>query len=95
MDLSLTPEQEMLKSAARRFVEQEYPKETLLQIAVSANGVADAPWQKLIGTGWLGILIPEEHGGEGGSLTDAGVLFEELGRGRSPGRISVPAYWER
>jgi hypothetical protein len=52
MGLSLTPEQEMLKSAARFFVEQEYPKETLLQIAVSANGVADAPWQKLIGTGW-------------------------------------------
>jgi alkylation response protein AidB-like acyl-CoA dehydrogenase len=85
MGLSLTPEQEMLKSAARRFVEQEYPKETLLQIAVSANGVADAPWQKLIGTGWLGILIPEEYGGEGGSLTDAGVLFEELGRGPVPG----------
>jgi hypothetical protein len=37
MDLSLTPEQEMLKSAARRFVEQEYPKEILLQIAASAG----------------------------------------------------------
>src|SRR5918992_1361980 len=85
MDLSLTPEQEMLKSAVRRFVEQEYPKETLLQIAASADGVADAPWRKLAATGWLGILIPEEYGGEGGSLTDAGVLFEELGRGPVPG----------
>jgi alkylation response protein AidB-like acyl-CoA dehydrogenase len=85
MDLSLTPEQEMLKTAVRRFVEQEYPKETLLQIAVSADGVAGAPWRKLIATGWLGILIPEAYGGEGGSLTDAGVLFEELGRGPAPG----------
>jgi alkylation response protein AidB-like acyl-CoA dehydrogenase len=85
MDLSLTPEQEMLKSAVRRFVEQECPKETLLEIAASADGVAAAPWQKLVGTGWLGILIPEEYGGEGGSLTDAGVLFEELGRGPVPG----------
>jgi alkylation response protein AidB-like acyl-CoA dehydrogenase len=85
MDLSLTPEQEMLKTAVRRFVEQEFPKEILLQIAASVDGVADAPWRKLVDTGWLGILIPEEYGGEGGSLTDAGVLFEELGRGPVPG----------
>ena len=26
MDLSLTPEQEMLKTAVRSFVQQEYPK---------------------------------------------------------------------
>jgi alkylation response protein AidB-like acyl-CoA dehydrogenase len=85
MDLSLTLEQEMLKSAVRRFVEQEYPKETLLQIAASKDGVTAAPWRKLAATGWLGILIPEEYGGEGGSLTDAGVLFEELGQGPVPG----------
>ena len=36
-------------------------------------------------TGWLGIIIPTEFGGEGGSYTDAGVLFEELGRGPVPG----------
>ncbi|MFQ6029708.1 MAG: acyl-CoA dehydrogenase family protein [Dehalococcoidia bacterium] len=85
MDLSLTPEQEMLKAAVRRFVEQEYPKETLLQIA-SSNGAATLDsWQKLAATGWLGILIPSEYGGEGGSFTDAAVLFEELGRGPVPG----------
>ena len=43
------------------------------------------PWGQLASTGWLGILIPEEYGGEGGTFTDAGVLFEELGRGPVPG----------
>ena len=39
MDLALTPEQEMLKTAVRRFVQQEYPKETLLRLA--ANGATE------------------------------------------------------
>ena len=85
MDLSLTPEQEMLKVAARRFVSQEYPKETLLQIASPDETTPLEPWGQLASTGWLGILIPEQYGGEGGSFTDAGVLFEELGRGPVPG----------
>ena len=85
MDLSLTPEQEMLKAAARRLVSQEYSKETLLQIASPDETTPLEPWGLLASTGWLGILIPEEYGGEGGSFTDAGVLFEELGRGPVPG----------
>ena len=85
MDLSLTPGQEMLKTAARRFVQQEYPKETLLQIASPTEPTPEGPWQQLTQTGWLGILIPTQYGGEGGSFTDAGVLFEELGRGPVPG----------
>ncbi len=85
MDLSLTPEQEMLKAAARRLVSQEYPKEVLLQIASPDETTPLEPWGQLAATGWLGILIPEQYGGEGGSFTDAGVLFEELGRGPVPG----------
>ena len=85
MDLALTPEQEMLKSAVSRFVQQEYPKETLLELAASGSPVPSEPWRKLANTGWLGIIVPQEYKGEGGSLTDAGVLFEELGRGPVPG----------
>ena len=85
MDLALTPEQEILKAAVRRFVQQEYPKEVLLEIAGSGMPVISEPWRKLAHTGWLGIAVPREYGGEGGSLTDAGVLFEELGRGPVPG----------
>ena len=85
MDLALTPEQEMLKAAVRRFVDTEYPKETLLELAATGQTAPSEPWQKLASTGWLGTIIPTEYGGEGGSFTDAGVLFEELGRGPVPG----------
>ena len=50
MDLSLTPEQEMLKTAVRRFVQQEYPKETLLQIASPTEPSPEEPWQQLTQT---------------------------------------------
>ncbi len=61
MELSLSEEQEMLKSAVRRFVDQEYPKDTLLELAASGQPAPSGPWEKLIGTGWLGILIPTEY----------------------------------
>ena len=34
--------------------------------------------------GWLGVAIPEEYGGSGGSLVDQCVFFEELNRGMLP-----------
>ena len=42
MDLALTEEQEMLKTAVRRFVQQEYPKEVLLDLAASGRPVPSA-----------------------------------------------------
>ena len=85
MELAPTPEQGMLKTAVRRFVQQEYPKDTLLQMAATGISCPSESWSKLAETGWLGIAIPQEYGGEGGTLTDAAVLFEELGRGPVPG----------
>ncbi|GIT69989.1 MAG: hypothetical protein Ct9H300mP27_10930 [Chloroflexota bacterium] len=46
MDLSLTPAQGMLKGAVRPFVDQEYPKETLLEIRRYESQMHDS-WQKL------------------------------------------------
>ena len=38
-------------------------------------------WQKASDIGWLGMLVPDEYGGAGSSLTDAAVLYEQLGAG--------------
>jgi alkylation response protein AidB-like acyl-CoA dehydrogenase len=85
MNLSLTQSQEMLKTAAREMVEQEFSKETLADLDAQESSFHPAGWQKLASAGWLGILVPQEYGGEGSSLTDAAVLFQELGRGPVPG----------
>ena len=85
MDLSLTESQEMLKSAARELVEREYAKETLVSLDTEGSSYQPELSQKIASVGWLGILVPEEYGGEGRSLTDAAALFQELGRGPVPG----------
>ncbi|HET7293487.1 MAG TPA: acyl-CoA dehydrogenase family protein, partial [Vicinamibacteria bacterium] len=51
----------------------------------AVSSLAPDLWRKACAAGWLGMLIPAEHGGSEGSLTDAGVLHEELGRGPLPG----------
>ena len=81
MDLSLTENQELIRSSARELIERECPKEMLVDLDVRGVASSGELWAKVAGAGWLGILVPEEYGGAGGSSTDAGVLFQELGRG--------------
>ncbi len=37
-------------------------------------------WQELAELGWLGVSVPEEHGGAGLGFVEEAVLLEELGR---------------
>lgn len=81
MDLGLTEDQELLKTAAADFIRLEYDKDTLIALEQTATGVTPELFRQAAELGWLGILIPESLGGTGRSFTDAAVLFEELGRG--------------
>ena len=81
MDLSLTENQELLKRTALEFMERECPKDTLLDMETLEMGCTEEIWRKASEIGWLGIAVPEEYGGSGSSLTDAAVVFEQLGRG--------------
>jgi alkylation response protein AidB-like acyl-CoA dehydrogenase len=85
MDLSLTEPQELLRAAARSFVEREAPRHALVAAQRDGTRLASELWRKASALGWPGILVPAEHGGSESSLTDAAVLFEELGRGPVPG----------
>jgi alkylation response protein AidB-like acyl-CoA dehydrogenase len=85
MDLGLTEAQEILKGSVADFVQREYDKNTLLALESSPTGITPELLRRVSQLGWLGVVIPEAYGGEGRSLTDAAVLFEELGRGPVPG----------
>jgi alkylation response protein AidB-like acyl-CoA dehydrogenase len=85
VDLSLTEPQEMLRASARTFIEREAPPHTIIALQRTESSLVPDLWQKACAAGWLGILIPSEHGGSDGSVTDAAVLYEELGRGPVPG----------
>ena len=60
------------RGAARELLEQ--PAEGLPEL-----------WGDLAGLGWLGLHIPEDHGGSGFGLEELVVVVEELGRAVAPG----------
>jgi alkylation response protein AidB-like acyl-CoA dehydrogenase len=87
MDLGLTEAQEILKGSVADFVQREYDKNALIALEGTPSGITPGLLRKISELGWLGVVIPEAYGGEERSLTDAAVLFEELGRGPVPGPI--------
>ncbi|MCI0899731.1 MAG: acyl-CoA/acyl-ACP dehydrogenase [Chloroflexi bacterium] len=87
MDFALTQEQVILRRSAREFLEAECPSSLVRAVEESGDGHAPDLWRKMAGLGWLGISLPEQYGGTGGSLTDQTVLFEEIGRTLTPGPL--------
>jgi alkylation response protein AidB-like acyl-CoA dehydrogenase len=85
MDLGLTEDQEMLRSMARDFIEQETPRTFVRDMEEDERGFTSEMWQKIAQVGWLGLIVPEEHGGTGQNLVDLGILLEEVGHGVMPG----------
>jgi alkylation response protein AidB-like acyl-CoA dehydrogenase len=85
VDLSLTDAQELLRSAARTFIEREAPGHAIVALQRAESSLVPELWQKASKLGWLGILVPAEYGGSESTLTDAAVLYEELGRAPLPG----------
>src|SRR5437899_6648378 len=85
MDLSLTESQEMLRATARSFMQRETPVDVVVGLQKAESSLERDLWAKAARLGWLGIVLPAEYGGSGDSLSDAAVLYEELGRGPLPG----------
>jgi len=85
MDIGFSPEQELLRDSARRFLESACPTQFVRQCMATEEAVTPEFWEKLAEQGWLGIIYPEEDGGSGLGLVDLVVLMEEMGRAVMPG----------
>ena len=85
MDLGLTETQELLKNAARDFLEQECPESLVREMEEDDKGYSPELWKKMAEQGWQGLLIPEQYGGAGLDFLDLCVLLEEFGRALVPG----------
>lgn len=80
MNLDLTEEQQMLKTAARDFFEKEFPKTLVREMEEDRAGYSPEVWRKMADLGWIGLTIPEEYGGTGLAFMDLVILLEEMGR---------------
>lgn len=81
MDFTLNDEQKMLHDTVFKFTKNEWEPRT-----VEIDEEDKFPWwlwQRLRDLGWCGLLIPEEYGGAGLSVTDACIMFEAAGHAGS------------
>ncbi|OBI79865.1 acyl-CoA dehydrogenase family protein [Mycobacterium sp. 1245805.9] len=89
MNLELTDEQVALRDTTRRFLAEKAPisghVRALLDDPTGMDGKAEAVWRGLADLGVTGLLVPEEHGGAGMTMVEAGVVAEELGAALHPG----------
>ncbi|MFC1929201.1 acyl-CoA dehydrogenase family protein [Chloroflexota bacterium] len=84
MDFSPSEEQEMLKKAARDFLEKECPESFVREMEEDDDGYSPEMWRKIADLGWLGVIYPEKYGGIGGNILNLAVLYEEMGRAMLP-----------
>ena len=85
MNFGFSDEQELLRSTARKFFENECRSETVRRLMDTPEGMSPELWAKLAEQGWLGLIYPEAYDGMGLGFVDLTVLMEEMGRAVVPG----------
>ena len=73
-------EQAMLLEAATSFCRDQSPSSAVRARFGSDTGFDASHWQAMVDMGWLGIAVPEAHGGSGLGLGACVVVAEPLGR---------------
>ena len=84
MDFGFSEEQDLLRSEVRKFLDGRCPIEKVRKIMETGPGYDPDLWRELAELGWLGLTIPETHGGAGLTWVDLVVLLQETGRSLFP-----------
>ena len=98
-DFGYGEEQEMLKDAARRFMQDKAPLEHLRRHidgtqdpyhgADRVGSFDEDAWREIVSLGWHSLAVPEADGGSGMNLITAVAVAEEVGRAAMPGPLST------
>lgn len=84
MDFRYSTEQVDFRAALRGFLTETAPMARVREVAI-AGGHDHRLWRRLCGELELPALhLQPEHGGVGGTLVEAAIAFEELGRALTP-----------
>lgn len=80
MDFEFTEEQKIFQKAIRDFLQEECPRTLVREVEERELDYLPELYRKTAELGWLGLMLPEEYGGSGGSWVDMAILYEEVGR---------------
>jgi alkylation response protein AidB-like acyl-CoA dehydrogenase len=84
MDFSFSSDQQLLKNAARSFLDQHAKAATVRQLWDDPRGESESLWKDMAQLGWLGLSLPEPHGGSGLGMVETAIVLDEIGRAGLP-----------
>ena len=87
MDFGLNETQELIRSSAADYLSDRSPSDFVRAMATDERGYTDEFWREVGELGWLGLIVPEEHGGSGMDMSDMAVLLGEWGAALAPGPL--------
>jgi alkylation response protein AidB-like acyl-CoA dehydrogenase len=83
VDVDLTEEQEFFAQTTRKFLAAEAPIVRVRALETHADGFDRAYWRAGCELGWTSMLMPDS----GGSIVEAALVAEEMGRAVAPGPL--------
>ena len=85
MSIAITDDHRALAETASDFLRNRDARGAARALLEDPDGGLPGWWDELVGLGWLGLHLPEEHGGSGYGLEELVVVVEEMGRAVAPG----------
>ena len=85
MDFALSDDQQLLRGTARAFLDERVTPAVVRALWSDPRGERDDLWKELARLGWLGLALPEAHGGSGLGMVETAVVLEQMGRAVFPG----------
>ncbi len=80
MNFAFSEEQEELRSAVRRFLQEKSPETEVRRLMETEDGYDPAVWSQMADQlGLQSLIIPEEYGGSGFGYVELIVVLEEMG----------------
>ena len=85
MSIAITDEHRALAQTVSDFLVKNGARAAARALLKAENEELPSFWRELGELGWLGLAIPEEHGGSGFGLPELVIVAEEMGRAVAPG----------
>lgn len=84
MNFDFSEEQKLLQQTARDYLATQSPLSTCREVLEGDQAYDASLWQGAAEMGWLGVVVPEQHGGAGFGHLELAMIAYEIGRSLAP-----------
>ncbi|MDP1805992.1 MAG: acyl-CoA dehydrogenase family protein, partial [Acidimicrobiales bacterium] len=85
MSIAITEDHQALAETASELLQKRDARGAARALLEAPTEALPALWDDVANLGWLGLHLPEEHGGSGYTLEELVVVVEAMGRAVAPG----------